>query len=127
MGRRDLEEVWGVLLHQAQLEEKAKILSKSKLMPRDLLLAGIKEEEILYSEGNEALAHLPREVVDAPSLQAQGQQDGDPGQPELVGATSPRQGAGAEWALRCLLTQAVVSFYETRVISKGSISVTSFA
>ena len=49
--------------------------------------------EILYSEGSEALAQLPREAVDAHSWSIQGQAGWGPGQPELVGG-SPAHGRG---------------------------------
>lgn len=40
-----------------------------------------------------------------------------PGQPELGGAPSPQQGVGTGWALRCLLTQAILWlwFYDSTI------------
>ena len=51
--------------------------------------------EILYSEGSEVLAQLPREAVGAPSLEVRGQVGWGPGQPELVGG-SPAHRTGVE-------------------------------
>ena len=53
-------------------------------------------ERIIYSEGSEAPAALPREVMGAPiSRGVQGQVGWGPGQPELVGAV-PSTAEGLE-------------------------------
>ena len=56
-------------------------------------------EEILYSEdGEEALAQLPREAMDAPSLETiQGQVGWGPGQRELLGGSSLPMAGGRNW------------------------------
>jgi len=65
-------------------------------------------ERILYSEGGEALALLPRELWCPIPGGAQGWVGWDTGPPDLVGATSPWQEDGTLWALRSLPTQVML-------------------
>lgn len=63
---------------------------------------------MLDSQGGEALALLLRELWCSIPGGTQGRVGCGRGQPELGGATSPRQGVGTVWTLMSLPTQLIL-------------------